>query len=112
WSPFFVTADKGMSYHAWFEWACERGITLVAPYRPANHLAPAKAEATMHFDEHGVPYCRSCHGGTDQVGFTLKPAKSPREKPRPIIRVRCAAPQNARCAADPPQEWDCHRDPT
>ena len=75
--PSFVTADKGHSMREPFEWSCERGITLVAPYRQANGSAPPRAEATVDFDEHGVPFCRACHvSGTDQVGFVLLPAAS------------------------------------
>lgn len=110
-TPFFITADKGMSYRDCFEWCCERGITLVAPYRPANHHMPDKAQPTVHFDEHGIPYCRTpgCGAGTDQVGFVLRPAKGKKDRPRPILRVRCAAPQSQACLEV--QEWDCHRDP-
>jgi len=109
--PPFVTTDKGHSVRSNFEWSVERGITLVAPYRQANGSAPSHAEATVEFDEHGVPFCRHCiTSGTDQVGFVLLPAASPRARPRPILRVRCAAPQKPECLKI--QELDCHRDPT
>jgi DDE family transposase len=109
-TPFFVSADKGMSYTDCFEWSVERGMTLVAPYRKANGVAPDKAQPTVHFDQHGVPFCRGCGGGTDQVGFHVEEAKGVKGKPRPLLLVRCAAPQTEKCVG--PQEWNCRVDPT
>jgi hypothetical protein len=109
-TPFFVTTDKAYSIWAWFEWSVERGITLVAPYRPVTTRAPEKAQPTVDFDEHGIPFCRHCRGGTDQVGFHVYPAEGRNGKPRPVLRVRCAAPDSDECLGV--QEWNCRRDPT
>jgi hypothetical protein len=65
---------------------------------------------TLEFDEHGVPFCRHCLGGTDQIGFLVKPAQGRNGQARPVLRVRCAAPQANECLGV--QEWDCRRDPT
>jgi hypothetical protein len=46
--PHFISADKGMSYTDCFEWSVERGITLAAPYRKANGVAPDMAQPTVH----------------------------------------------------------------
>jgi hypothetical protein len=61
-----------------------RGITLVAPYRQFGGKAPAKAQATLDFDEHGTAFCRHCKGGTNQVDFFVKPPKSRNGAPRPV----------------------------
>jgi hypothetical protein len=109
-TPYFVTTDKGMSIWSCFDWSVQRGITLVAPYRQFGGKAPAKAQATLDFDEHGIPFCRHCKGGTDQVDFFVKPPKSRNGAPRPVLRVRCAAPDRKECEGV--QEWNCRRDPT
>ena len=90
--PSLVTADKGHSTWANFEWSCEHGITLVAPYRPANGSASKRAEATVDFDEHALPFCRHCQSGTDQVGFVLLPAESENALCRGRSSV-CVAPR-------------------
>jgi hypothetical protein len=92
-----------------FEWSVLRGITLVSPYK-APSKAAAKAQATLHCDRHGVPHCRGCGEGTDQVTFFLEPAKGRNGKPRPILRYKCAAPQNQECLGV--QEKICLVDPT
>jgi hypothetical protein len=92
------------------EWSVERGITLVAPYRPAPGGGADKAQPTVDFDEHGVPYCRHCLGGTDQVGFRLDPPEGRNGRPRPVNLVRCAAPQHAECLGA--KEVSCRGDPT
>ena len=108
--PYFVSTDKAHSIWSCFDWSVERGVTLVAPYRPANPNSPRRAQATLDVDEHGVPFCRHCLGGTDQVGFLVKPAQGRNGHPRPVMRVKCAAPQARECLGV--QEWDCRRDPT
>jgi hypothetical protein len=95
--PPLVTVDKGHSWWENFLWSAERGMTLVAPYRKPNQNSPDRAQATVDFDEHGVPFCRHCHvSGTDQLGFVLRPAKG-NGQPEPILRVRCASPQTPEC---------------
>ncbi len=110
-TPAMVTGDKGLAMYETYDWSVERGITLVTPYRKPNQAAPDKAQATIDFDEHGVPFCKHCQvSGTDQVGFKLLPPKGPGGRPRPILVVRCAAPQAPEC--ERVQEVSCYRDPT
>lgn len=75
-----------------------------------EHSRAPKAQATLDFDEHGIPFCRHCRGGTDQVNFVLVPAEGPKSRPRPILRVRCAAPEDKKCEGV--KEWNCQHDPT
>lgn len=106
--PDFVTTDKAYYVEECFKWSVTRGITLVAPYR-AYSKGAAHAQATIHCDEHGIPHCRGCGEGTDQVTFFVEPAKGRNGEPRPLLRYRCAAPQEADCVGV--QEKSCLADP-
>ena len=108
--PFYASTDMAYSTRDCFEHSARLGVTQVSPYRPFGPHTPKRAEATVHFDEHGIPFCRNCLGGTDQVGFLVKPPKGPGGKPRPVIRVKCAAPDREEC--DGVQEWSLMVDPT
>ena len=88
---YFVTADMGHSSgvlrverRAWDH----AGRALP----PGDALAPRKAQATLDFDEHGVPFCRHCGGGTDQVSFMLLPAEGPKGRHAHLARALRRAP--------------------
>ena len=106
--PDYITTDRAYYVKDCFEWSVVRGITLVSPYKAVSKGAP-KAQATMHCDRHGVPHCRGCGGGTDQVTFFVEAPKGRNGKPRPVLRYTCAAPQEADCVGI--QEKSCLVDP-
>jgi hypothetical protein len=110
--PFWVSTDKAYALWDCYAYSARRGITQVTPYRPPSRAASKRAEATDLHDEHGVPFCRNpqCRGGTDQIGFVIKPPKGPGGQPRPVLRVKCSAPVGPECEGV--QEVSCMRDPT
>ncbi len=79
------------------------------PYKQQTGGAPKTAQATIHCDEHGIPHCRGCGDGTDQVTFSVEPAKGRKGEPRPVLRYQCAAPQEADCVGV--QEKSCLVEP-
>ena len=108
--PWMATADKAYSLTHVYTSAVERGITLVAPYKPRGNEPDGRAQATTEFDEHGVPFCRHCRvAGTDQVGFVLEAPKTPGARPRAVLRVKCAQPSTPACRNV--QEISCFVDP-
>ncbi len=86
-----------------------RGITLVSPYKAPSKGAP-KAQATMHCDRHGVPHCRGCGEGTDQVTFFLEPRQGPKRQATPDPALHSAPPRRTQeCLGV--QEKSCLVDP-
>ncbi len=89
-APLAVAGDKGYSIKSIFELNTRRGIASVFPYRRPHATAPVQAAATNTYDEHGVPRCRHCGGGTDFSSFAV-------ERRQPRLWFYCVQPQVAAC---------------
>ena len=87
--PVAVAADRGYAFPNVFEYNALRKVGSVIPYRRTNGHSPKTAVATDLFDEHGVPFCRFCGGGTDFVRSYVENART--DHPRARVDFRCAA---------------------
>lgn len=85
--PKIIGADRGYSVEKVFRINSEMGIASAIPFR-RNRMQPKdapKAKPSDPYDEHGIPRCPGCKGGTDWVRFAV-------DKGTPTLWVRCAQP--------------------
>lgn len=87
--PVAVSADRGYSVNANFEWNARRGIGSVFSYRRRTRHDPERPVAGDRHDEHGVPTCRHCGGET----YVTRSA----HEPTPRLWFQCVLPNTPEC---------------